>query len=124
MDTDEVNPFWTPEEERPYPCNTYGPDHICGDCSRAGGHWEPGQQYPYFDTGLGMEIKGPRHKSRVLNERGLVEVGTEFDKYVRGKWVDDTKREVCSKQEVTEKLAEIRHRFENDPSYRRKYGGE
>lgn len=82
------------------------------------------QFHPYFDTGLGREITSRAHKQRVMNEQGVIEVGNEFEKHLRGKWVDDTKREVCSKKEVTEKLAEIRHRFEHDPTYRRTYGGE
>lgn len=31
----------------------------------------------YYDTSLGTWIRGDRHRSKVMNERGLVEIGNE-----------------------------------------------
>lgn len=51
--------------------------HGLGKSTETWGPRAPSAPSSYFDTALGIHITGPRHKSRVLNERGLVEIGNE-----------------------------------------------
>lgn len=78
---------------------------------------------PYFDTALGVQITGPRHKARVLKERGLVEVGGEFEKHIMGKTLEPAWESPVTEREVAEKLSEIRERFKYDREYRIRHGG-
>lgn len=57
------------------------PCQRCGNLSPTTGKWygRSPSKIPssYFDTSLGVYIRGQKEKSRILNERGLVEIGNE-----------------------------------------------
>ena len=78
---------------------------------------------PYFDAALGVQITGPRHKARVLKEKGLIEVGGEFEKHIMGKRMEPASPSLATEREVGEKLREIQERFKHDREYRIRYGG-
>jgi hypothetical protein len=59
-----------------------------------------------------------------MREKGFIEVGGEFDKYVRGKWEPEKLGPLCTVEEVAEKLKEVQHRMAHDPVYRRYYEGQ
>lgn len=58
----------------------------CEKCDDGTAFWAPGTQittslrlYPYFDRGLGCEVRSPGHRRDVCKSRGLTPVDGDFD---------------------------------------------
>jgi len=75
---------------------------------------------PYYDTGLGEFVRTRGERKRIMREKGLEEIGNDLDSW-RKLSANHKPAPICSKEEVAEKLKEIRSRMENDASYRRYY---
>ena len=58
----------------------------CEQCDSGKAFWAPGSRidntlriYPYFDRGLGCEVKSPQHRRDVCKSKGLTPVDGDFD---------------------------------------------
>jgi hypothetical protein len=83
-------------------------------------HVAGGRFQSHFDPFLDTFLTGPRHKQRVLKEKGLIEVGGEYEKHIKGKDLKPKPKEICTVDEVAKKMAEIKQKM-HDPEYRHKY---
>ena len=73
--------------------------------------------YPYFDTGLGREIVSPGHRTRVMKELGVEEIGNDIESFRKMRSELDAPKSLTSVEEVASKMADIKEKLVN-PDYR------
>lgn len=78
--------------------------------------------YPYFDQGLGIEVRSPGHRKRVMREMGLEEIGGDLDAFYKALDEERKAKPLTTPDEVAVTLKSIRTRMAND-GYRAYYEG-
>ena len=107
-----------PPEKRPWPCSTYGSDHICADCTTAGRGEAWVRFEPHFSEGLGAWVETPGDVRRIAREKGLEEVSLRELKegFVPNRTPEESYE--SRKARGVEEIKRIMHRLEHDASYR------
>jgi putative FmdB family regulatory protein len=71
-----------------------------------------GERFPYFDRGLGMELRSKDHRRQVMKQKGLVAVDGDFSISDNGR----EKREQAAKE--SKMVEKLHHDMKHHPAFK------
>ena len=110
--TDDVRPMSQCEE--PIDCSECGKKatRIYGRSESAWAIDRFGERFPYYDRGLGMELRSKNHRRQVIKEKGLIPVEGTIDSADIGR---ASRERAAEDRRIVQKL---HHDMKHSPAYR------